>query len=435
MKASDAYRTVPRVIRGARLPSLVLLGLVLLAHCTPLETGAQREAEWPPVAKKWYDRAARSFGDLDVADAEASIAKAIELEPGRPAARLLASSIALSQMRYDDAIAQLEGQASPEASGLRARALWYSGKMDAAAEELESLLEDPEVEDPWARGVARLARSGAGREPFRMTGALLAVVEMPVMPLPTMIVPLELNGEPALAMVATGSPEVVVDSQIREESWVSLRFAQRLEVKDVPALSRDLSPLSRRVGAPIKLLLGVNLLRRLNVTLDFYANQFVARSFAPPPPPDATAIDVSYIKGGGMVIRSRFGEGDAARGAPFLIDTSVLFPLALADSGWQKPGLDPSGFASVPGEQTLKQGRLPHFLLGAYDLPDVPGVHGLPLGDLEQGGGIRLDGVIGAGLVASFRVSLVEEGRVLWLEEAPRPLPASDAAPVSSLER
>jgi hypothetical protein len=136
-----------------------------------------------------------------------------------------------------------------------------------------------------------------------------------------------------------------------------------------------------------------------------------------------------------MVIRSRFGEGDAARGAPFLIDTSVLFPLALADSGWQKAGLDPSGFASVPGEQTLKQGRLPHFLLGAYDLPDVPGVYGLPLGDLEQGGGIRLDGVIGAGLVASFRVSLVEEGRVLWLEEAPRPLPASDAAPVSSLER
>lgn len=414
---------------------LAAVALSLSGGCTPLESTVQHEAKWQPVARKWYERASRSFSDLDVADAESSIAKALELEPEREAVRILASGIALSQMRYEEAVQRLRGLTSADAAGLRARALWYSGQIEGAAEELESLLEDPDVDDPWARGVARLARSGAGREPFRVTGALLAVVEMPRVPLPTMIVPLELNGRPVLAMVATGSPEVVVDSALRQESWVSLRFGQRLEVKDVPALSRDLSALSRRVGAPIKLLLGVNLLRRLNVTLDFYASQFVARSFAPPPPPGAASLDVSYVKGGGMVIRSRFDPDETSRGASFLVDTSVLFPLAMSDSGWQKAGLDPSTFEGVPGEPSLKQGRVAHLMLGAFDLPDVPGVHGLPLGSLEQGGGIRLDGVLGAGLMASFRVSLVEGGRTMWLEEAPTPLEAGGASPpVSSIQ-
>lgn len=401
---------------------LCAFGVGAAASCTPLEVASPRAPDWQPVGKRWYERAVRSFGDLDLADAESSVLKALEFEPGREEVRLLASGIALSQMRYDEALGHLRGAQSPDAVGLRARALWYSGRIDGAAEELDQLLEDPEVQDPWAEGVAQLARRGAGREPFRITGALLATVDMPRVPVPTMIVPLELNGEPVLSMIATGSPEVVVDSQLQRDSWVSLRFGQRLEVKDVPALSRDLAALSRRVGAPIKLLLGVNLLRRLNVTLDFRANQFVVRAFVPPRPPEATSLDVSYVKGGGMVIRSRFSPDEQQRGASFLVDTSVLYPLAMTDAGWAKAGLDPATFDAVPGERALRQGRLSHLMLGAFDVPDVPGLHGLPLENLEQGGGIRLDGVIGAALMASFRVSLVEEGRTMWLEEAPMPL-------------
>jgi hypothetical protein len=267
--------------------------------------------------------------------------------------------------------------------------------------------------------VAQLARGGEGREPFRVTGALLAVVDMPRVPVPTLIVPLELNGEPVLAMVATGTAEVEIDSTQQKPSWISLRFGRRLEVKDVPALSRDLSGLSRRVGAPIKLLLGVNLLRRLNVTFDFYASQFVVRAFAPPPPPGATALELSYIKGGGMVTRAHLGTEPSAPAVSFLVDTGVVFPLALADSGWQKAGVDPKGFESVSGEANLKQGILPRLTLGAFDLPRVPAVSGLPISDLEQGGGVRLDGVIGSALVAEFRASLVDQGRTLWLEEMP----------------
>jgi hypothetical protein len=390
----------------------------LCCGCAATLSGSD-EPEWPEVAKKWYDRAEQSFGALDIGDAELSIRNAMELEPERPSIKLLAANIALSQMRYDEAITLLAAQPSVEAQKLRARAYWYSGQLAKAAEELDRLLEDPDVKDPWARGVAQLAHSGEGREPFRVTGALLAVVDMPRVPVPTLIVPLELNGEPVLALVSTGTPEVEIDSTQQKPSWVSLRFGRRLEVKDVPALSRDLSGLSRRVGAPIKLLLGVNLLRRLNVTFDFYASQFVVRAFAPPPPPSATALEVSYIKGGGMVTRARLGTEETAPSVAFLVDTGVVFPLAISASGWQKAGVDPKSFEPVAGEPNLKQGVLPRLTLGAFDLPRVPAVSGLPLGEIEQGGGIHLDGVIGSALIAEFRVSLVDQGRTLWLEEMP----------------
>jgi hypothetical protein len=253
--------------------------------------------------------------------------------------------------------------------------------------------------------------------------------------LPTLIVPLELNGEPVLAMIDTGTPEVVIDSTQRKPAWVSLRFDRRLEVKDVPALNRDLSNLSRRLGAPIRLLLGVNLLRRLNVTFDFYASQFVVRTFAPPPPPGGTALEISYIKGGGMVTRSRFGTEANAPSAVFFVDTSVLYPVAVAPSGWQKAGVDPQSFEALPGDPKLKQGQLPHLTLGSFDLPRVPAISGLPLDEFEQSGGVRLDGVIGGALLAEFRASLVDEGRTMWLEEMPTPAeeaPAEESAPAAS---
>lgn len=426
------YSASMLIPRGRLAAILACVGVCVALGCSGPMAAGNDEPEWPAVAKKWFDRAGASFSSLDIGDAELSIKNALELEPERPSVKLLAANIALSQMRYDEVVSLLQGQASSEASALRARAYWYSGQLTRAAEELDELLADPEVKDPWAQGVVQLARTGQGREPFRVTGALLAVVDMPRVPVPTMIVPLELNGEPVLAMVATGTAEVEIDSTQQKPSWVSLRFARRLEVKDVPALSRDLSGLSRRVGAPIKLLLGANLLRRLNATFDFYASQFVVRAFAPPPPPSgASALELSYIKGGGMVTRARLGSEPSAPAASLLVDTGVVFPLALSDAGWKKAGVDPKGFEAVSGDESLKQGVVPRIELGSFDLPRVPAVYGLPLGELERGGGIRLDGVIGAALVAEFRASLVDQGRTLWLEEMPTagPEPGADGGP------
>jgi hypothetical protein len=401
-----------------------------LASCAQFGGG---EASWPPLAKKWFDRAEVSYRQGDIEDAEHSIGNALRVMPKEPKVRLLASRIALAQLEYDRTIQLLDGVADGEARSVRGRALWYSGQIDRAADELELLLSDPEVRDAWAVEVAKLARRGAGRKPFQMSGGMLAVVEMPQVASTALVVPVEVNGEPALGLLHTGTAEAVVDSGAgREPQWVSLRFGERVEVKDVPALSKDLSGISRQLNAPIKMLIGVNLLRHLHPTFDFTGGQFVVRNFEPPPPPHATTVRLSYVRGGGMLLRGMFGSEQTSPVASLLIDTSMSFPLALDDGGWKKAGIDASQLKSVPNVKGLKQGTLPLLRLGAFDVPKIPGVHGAPVAEVENGLGMELDGLVGSGLLAAFRVTLVDGGRTMWLEDMPMEA-VKRAAPPPSL--
>lgn len=409
-----------------------LVGLAVLVAGAGLLgcAGGTGEAEWPPVQKQWYDRAQTSFKTLDFDDAEGAIDNALRLDKGREEVRVLAAQIALANLDYQGAIAQLTGLATSEARSIRGRALWYSGKVEEAADELQQLLADPEVRDPWAEQVSKIARQGAGRQPFRVTGGLLAVSEMPHAGNSAMLVPLELDGEPVLGLISTGSPEVTVDSSGgRTASWVALRFGERLEVKDVPALTQDLSGISRELGAPIKVLLGVSLLRHLNVTFDFFGSQFVARSFVPPPPPAATTVKLHYVRGGGMVLRGRFGREERSPAAAMIIDTSMQFPLLLDDGGWQKAGVDQKSLSLVEGTKDLRHGVVPTLQLGAFEIPQIPSVYGKELGKFESGLGVDLDGVVGSRLLAAFRVTLTDGGRTMWLEDAPQPLPEAGALP------
>jgi hypothetical protein len=295
------------------------------------------------------------------------------------------------------------------------------------------MLQDPEVHDGWAKAIATLARRGAGRKPFHLSGGLLAVSEMPRLPNNTsFLVPLEIDGEQGLAMVATGTAEVTIDSASRKEpSWVSLRFAGRIEVKDVPAMVQDLSGVSRQMNVPIKALLGVNLLRHLNVTFDYIGSQFIVRTFTPPVPPSATRIPIAYVKGGGMLMRSALSTDKGAPPASLLLDSSMSFPLALDQDGWKKAGTDVTKLQPVAQDNKLKQGMVPLLRLGAFDIPQVPGVYGTPIAEIEKGIEIDIDGVVGSGLLAYFRVTLTDEGRAMWLEDVPQS-PQNAAPPASS---
>jgi hypothetical protein len=379
---------------------------------------AAQEADWPPLAKKWYDRALASFRRVDLEDADAAVQNAMRLEPQREEVRLLAGRVALGRLEFDAALKALQGLDSPEARATRGRAYWYSGRVTEAADELEALLTDPGVKDAWAREVAKLARRGTGREPFRLSGGLVGVAEMPAVgPGAALIVPLELNGEPVLGLIATGTPEVMVDTTSHEPSWVSLRFGERVEVRDVPALPKDLSGVSKQLNAPIKVLLGVSLLRHLRPTIDYRGSQFVVRTFDPPPPPRSTTLKIAYVRGGGMVFRTALARTSEETDAALLVDTSMFFPIALDDAGWSKAGIDPATLQPVPNMAGLKQGLLPYLRLGAYEIPDVPAVYGAPLAEFENGLDVDLDGLVGSGLLAAFRITLTDGGRTLWPED------------------
>jgi hypothetical protein len=411
-------RVALRSVMASRLVAVTCSSVVIWGCAAAGQAGA----DWPPMSKRWFDRGDASFRQGDLDDAETASENALRVTPDREEVRLLAARIALAKLEYDRTIQVLKGLDSTEARSLRGRAYWYAGEIDKAADELERLVADPEVRDPWAVEIAKLARQASGRKPFEMSGGLLAVTDMPRTGTAAMIVPLEINGEPGLGLVATGEGEAVVDSSSGSQaSWISLRFGEKLEVRDVPARAKDLSGISRQVNAPIKILLGVNLLRHLHPTFDLIGGQFVVRSYEPPPPPVATTLKLSYVRGGGMLIRGAFGADASAAQCSLLVDTSIVYPVALDSGGWKKAGVAPSSLRSVPNGGALKQGTVPLLKLGAYDLPSVPGLSGdEPVREREEGLGIELDGLVGAGLLANFRVTLADGGRTMWLEDMPR---------------
>ena len=218
-------------------------------------------------------------------------------------------------------------------------------------------------------------------------------------------------------MVATSSAELMVDSSARKEpSWVTLRFGDRFEVRDVPALTQDLSALSTKLGAPIKALIGTEVLRHLHATVDRRGDQFVVRKEDPSAPPEGTRVPLWYLRGGALVMRGQIADKDA--GAPFLVDSAQPFLLSLSDAGWKRAGVaekDLHGDAALPAE--VKTANLPFLKVASFDFSGAPGLQGIAT---DTGGAdVDLAGVFGAALLSSFRVTFIEEGKSAWLEPDP----------------
>jgi len=184
-------------------------------------------------------------------------------------------------------------------------------------------------------------------------------------------------------------------------------------------VAHDLSGLSRELGAPIKMLIGVNLLRHLRATIDVAGRQFVVRNYEPPPPPEATTVHPIFYRGGAMVLPANFATERSAPLATLLMNTSMSFPLALDEEGWKKGGQDVKLFPAVPGSPGTKHGVLSMLRLGAFEIPNVPGIFGAPISAVEKEAGIDLDGFAGSGLFATFRLTFADEGRTLWMEDLP----------------
>jgi hypothetical protein len=398
------------------------------------------DPEHAPLATKWLKRATAAYRSGDIDDATTSIEGALKAAPKDPETLLLGARIALAKLEYTEAIRLTEGLAGSDAKGLRGRAFWYAGDIEKAADELEDMLRDPAVKDPWAREVAKLARRGQGRHPFAIEGGIVAAVEMPQAG-PALIVPCELEGERVLALVATAMGEFMIDSATRKEpAWVNLRFGDRVEVKDVPALTTDLSNISRQVGAPIKALIGVNALRHMHVTFDRRGSQFVVRKTDAMPPPDASRVPLFYVRGGGMMMRAAVSAKEEGNSLLF-VDSSAFYPMALEDALLKRSGADLSTFRSEAGAPpSNKVGTLPYFKLGNLDLPQVPALQGASIAEYKGNFDVDMGGVVGAGLLAAFRVTFGDDGRWLWLEmdpslatpQGPAPAPSQGGAPTAA---
>ena len=402
----------------SRLHAGALLSLlVVLAACD--DGPGANSPNRSQLADKWLVRARQSFKNGDVEDATQAIDGALKAAPKDPDTHLLAARIALSKLDFQEAIKQTEGMESSDAKAVRGRAFWYEGDIERAADELEDMLRDPNVKDPWARDVAKLARRGQGRHPFAIEGGVVAAVEMPQGG-PALVVPCELEGERILALVATNFGEVMIDSSFRKEpAWVNLRFGDKFEVKDVPALTYDLSNISRQMGGQIKALLGVNVLRHMHATVDRHGSQFVVRKSEPAPPPAAARLPVVYAKGGAMLLHAQVSNKPEGSTMLF-VDSSAFYPLALDESTLKKSGADVADFKSEPGAPpNWRMGPLPFFKLGDVDLSQFPTVTGPSTADYKQTFDVDFGGIAGAGLLSIFRITWADEGKWLYLELDP----------------
>lgn len=383
------------------------------------------------LSDKWFSRAQASFKHGDMDDAATAIDEALKISPKDEETRILAARIAITDLDYPRVLKYSEGLDTTEAHMLRGRAFWYAGDVERARGELETMLKDPEAKDPWAREVVKLTRIGRGRKPFHMDGGIVSSVEMPQAG-SLIVVPCELDGENILAVAATGVAELTIDSASRKEpAWVSLRFGD-LEVKDVPAVTQDLSALSKQLGAPIKALLGVNVLRHLHATFDRRGSQFVVRRDEPGAPPDASRVRLHYVRGGGMLLSAHLSQ-KAESPVSFLVDTSQPFPLALFDETWAKAGVNMASLKSDPSlPANLKAGYIPYMRVGAFELPQIPAVAGMDLRDIKSRLDLDFGGVVGAGLLSAFRVTFGDQGRFVWLESDPGPLPQEEPSPAAA---
>jgi hypothetical protein len=234
----------------------------------------------------------------------------------------------------------------------------------------------------------------------------------------------EIDGEQVLALLSTSKAEVVLDNSTRKEpSWVQVRFGERVEVSGVPALTEDLSGISKDVGAPIRALIGANLLRRLNPTFDFSGEQFVVRTRELSPPPRATRVPLVYAQGGAMIARVGL-KVDQPANTPVMINTQITLPLVLDEMGFKTAGIEPKDLTPVPQDKDgkLRTATLKQLKLGAFNLPAVPAFTGPSLEDARKATGIDVEGSIGSGILGLFRCSLTDGGRTLWIEDLPEEL-------------
>lgn len=405
------------------LTIVALAGLSTLSSFASVACGDGRDPNAPDrsqLADKWLNRAKQSYRNGDADDAAVAIDGALKAAPRDPETRLLGAKIALAKLEFDEAVKLSEGLTGSDAKAIRGRAFWYTGDIERAADELEEMLKDPAVKDPWARDVAKLARRGHGRHPFAIEGAAVTAVEMPGGGGPALVVPCELEGERILALISTNFGELMIDSASRKEpAWVNLRFGEKFEVKDVPALTHDLSGISRTLGATIKALIGVNVLRHMHVTIDRRGSQFVVRKSAPAPPPEASRMPVFYARGGAMMMRAAITNKEDGNALLF-VDSSAFYPLALEDAQLKRSGADVASFRTEPGAPaSWKMGPLPYLKLGGIDISGFPAVSGAPLGDYKQTFDVDLGGIAGAGLLSVFRLTFADEGKWLWLELDP----------------
>src|SRR5436853_402364 len=116
-----------------------IIPLAILTALTAIACGPSQDSRSPnrtPLADKWFERAKASYKIGDFDDAREAASSALQAAPKDPDIRLLSARISLARLDYAQTLKLTDGLATTDAHGVRGRALWYSGDIEQAADEL-----------------------------------------------------------------------------------------------------------------------------------------------------------------------------------------------------------------------------------------------------------------------------------------------------------
>lgn len=286
----------------------------------------------------------------------------------------------------------------------------------------------------------------AGAEPTRVTGQKASVAIQRVWPAP--LVRVKLNGTTVLMLVDTGTPGLFVDKQAATQQkvvllpgqrvavWGGTRVAVRnatvnkLEIGDitlerVPAgvlslhnFSLDVNPQSEEIAGVI----GLDVLRRFDVTLDFDRRRLELAPLGTARPENATKVPFESWGEGEITV---WGSMQGGRRMAMMVSTGlpaagVGAPAAVFDELGLKPGgLSKAmhGAGAWLGGSPWAPVTVPSLSLGSLAFDKLPGWSGAMDPSELWRHGVRRDAVLGPGLMLKRRVTIDWTKRQLFFEE------------------
>ncbi|MBI2894310.1 MAG: hypothetical protein HYY06_12225 [Deltaproteobacteria bacterium] len=405
-----------------------LAPLLLLAACgvsstvpRPREPSPGRAGDEQPdgedgstLAARWTGRAEAAWSSGDFARASSGFDRAVQADGSLVRARVGKARSLLAEGDATAAAELLAGVDDPGAKALRALAL-YQGSLPGAAGALEELAPTK----GYPRDALALTRALRSRRPYQVEGARAAIPLLTDLPLPA--VPAVADGTMVRMLVDTGASETVVDRTIAAR----LHFEGRhgvigtlelgsIVVRNVPAVSRDLSQLGRSLGAPVTGVLGMRLLGLLHATIDYPSAWLALGAQGPDVRPAGTGVRVPYWLVDGQFLAVRARANEAPEGA-FLVSGGGTFAVALSDEGLRAIGRreeeltrEPDGFARYP---------LSKLRVGGLEVTDVPAIHFVFPERLVSETGVHFAGVLSHAFLAQWRLSIDSDHRALVFEQ------------------
>lgn len=395
-------------------PLLLAVAVACGAARTPHEPGPGDPAPSDPAALTARAAEALAAGDLEAAD---DAARAAVEAGGALDARIVSARVALAYGDHPRVLSLLADATDPIGARLRARALMRTGDLVEAARALEAV-DGMEPADGWAAVALPIARRGAARDAYRIEGPERA--ELPMDPrTPVPVATLTLDGEEVAALFATSADlTVVAHDRLEEPGLAGAIGLGDIVVHDVPAIPRDLAPVSEALGVDVGVVVGADLMLRLRATLDGRERRIVLRRRGSEASPDARSVPFVTFDGSFVAVRGELVRpGGASTSGWLTVDSSGGFPLAVADAAVAALGLSPADLEAVDGAPAgVRTFALSRVRLGSIEIEGLPAATGLLSPELSEVAGAAIAGTLGAQVLAQMKVGFDPARRLMMVE-------------------